>query len=293
MRVKKVLRPYLFILPAFIFLGLFTYWPVFKSVYYSFFRWNLFTPRRTFVGFDLYREVFRDPLTWKVLKNTFQLGLETIIPSIVIGMALALLLNRTLRGISLFRLAVYYPSVLPTVALGAIWVFLFIPGYGLVPYYLEKLGFGQVRFLEDPRLALHAIAFVTVWKQAGYFMIFFLAGLQNIPPYLYEAALIEGAGAFQRFRYITFPLLKPISLFVVVMALIGSVQWVDQVFIMTQDAGPFNSTNILLFYIYQTAFQYWDLGKASVLTVIQVLILISGTLLAFRVFERGIYYEGA
>ncbi len=207
-------------MPAFIFLGLFTYWPVFKSLYYSFFRWNLFTPHRIFVGGDLYREVFQDPLTWKVLKNTFQLGLETIIPSIILGMALALLLNRSLRGIALFRLTVYYPSVLPTVALGAIWVFLFIPGYGLVPYYLERLGFGQLRFLEDPRLALHAIAFVTVWKQAGYFMIFFLAGLQNIPSYLYEAALIEGAGAFQRFRYITFPLLKPISLFVIVMALI-------------------------------------------------------------------------
>ena len=291
MVARSRIRPYLFILPAFVFLGLFTYLPVFKTIYYSFFRWNLYTPHRVFAGWGTYAAAFRDPLTWKVLANTFQLGAETIIPSIALGMFLAVFLNRAFRGISLLRLFVYYPSVLPTVALGAMWVFLFIPAYGLVPYYLSILGIHNVRFLEDPRLALHALAFVSIWKQSGYFTIFFLAGLQNISPEYYEAAVLEGANGFQRFRYITFPLLKPITLFVLVMALIGSVQWVDQVFIMTQDAGPLNSTNILLFHIYQTAFQYWNLGRASVLTVIQVLILISGTFLVFRVFERGVHYE--
>lgn len=288
---RNRIKPYLLILPSFVFLGLFTYLPVIKTLYYSFFRWNLYTPHKVFAGLGTYAEVFRNPITWKVLANTFLLSAETIIPSIAIGMLLAIFLNRALRGISFLRLSVYYPSVLPTVALGAMWVFLFIPSYGLVPYYLSKLGIPNVRFLEDPRLALQALAFVSIWKQAGYFMIFFLAGLQNISPEYYETALLEGASAFQKFRYITFPLLKPITLFVLVMAFIGSIQWVDQVFIMTQDGGPLDATNILVFHIYQTAFEYWDLGQASVLTVIQILILISGTFLAFRVFERGMSYD--
>ena len=288
---RNRIKPYLLILPSFVFLALFTYLPVIKTLYYSFFKWNLYTPHKVFAGLGTYAEVFRNPVTWKVLANTFLLSAETIIPSIAIAMFLAIFLNRALRGISFLRLSVYYPSVLPTVALGAMWVFLFIPSYGLVPYYLSKLGIPNVRFLEDPRLALQALAFVSIWKQAGYFMIFFLAGLQNISPEYYETALLEGANSFQKFRYITFPLLKPITLFVLVMSFIGSIQWVDQVFIMTQDGGPLDATNILVFHIYQTAFQYWDLGQASVLTVIQILILISGTFLAFRVFERGMSYD--
>ena len=288
---RNRIKPYLLILPAFVFLGLFTYLPVIKTIYYSFFRWNLYTPHKVFAGFQTYAAVFKDPITWKVLANTFLLGAETIIPSIALGMLLAVFLNRALRGISFMRLSVYYPSVLPTVALGAIWVFLFIPYYGLVPYYLSKLGISGVRFLEDPRFALQALAFVSIWKQAGYFMIFFLAGLQNISPEYYESAMLEGATAFQKFRYITFPLLRPITLFVVVMSFIGSVQWVDQVYIMTQDGGPLDATNILVFHIYQTAFEYWDRGQASVLTVIQILILLSGTFLIFRVVEKGMTYD--
>jgi len=288
---KYAIQPYFFILPAFVFLGLFTYWPIIKTVYYSFFKWNLSTPHKIFVGLGTYAATLEDPLTWKVLANTFQLGIETIVPTIALSMYLAILLNRSIRWISLARLCFYYPSVLPTVAVGTIWIFLLLPGYGLIPHYLGKFGLSELRFLSNSYLALHALAFVSVWKQAGYFMIFFLAGLQAISAELYEAAALEGASRWQRFRFITLPLLRPITLFVLVMALIGSVQFVDQVFVMTPAGGPLNSTNILLFHIYQAAFQYWNLGEAAVLTVFQVLILVSVSLLAFRVLERGTHYE--
>ena len=156
---RNCIKPYLLILSSFVFLGLFTYLPVIKTLFYSFFRWYFYTLYEVFTGFATYPEVFRNPLAWKVLANTFLFAAETIIPSIALGMFLAVLLNPALRGISFLRLSVYYPSVLPTVALGAIWVLLFIPSNGIVPYYLGKLGIPNVRFLEDPRLVLQLLVY--------------------------------------------------------------------------------------------------------------------------------------
>lgn len=283
-------KAYIYILPSFVFLALFTYYPVLKSIYLSFFKWDLATPKKVFTGLQGYEKVFSDPLFWKVMKNTLLLAVQTIPFSIMLGLIFALLVQKGLKLLSIFRISIYYPTVLPTVAIATIWIFMLIPSQGLISHFLKIFGLGGIDLLSTPKYALTVLAIVSIWKQSSYFMVFYLAGLGNIPKELLEASSLDGANKWQTFWHITFPLLAPITLFVLVMSIINSVQWVDQVFMMTQ-GGPNNGTNILLYHIYESAFKFWDMGRASVLTVIQLAILLSLTVFTFKSIEKRTYYE--
>jgi sn-glycerol 3-phosphate transport system permease protein len=202
----------------------------------------------------------------------------------------ALALQDTTRLTTVLRTFVAMPLMIPLVAAAALFTFILLPGEGLLDFYLAKLGRPMINWLGDTDLALGSIIAITVWKNAGYYMLFFLAGLTAVPPELLDAATIDGAGAWVRFRNITLPMLGPTLAFVVPIAILNALTQVDHVVTMTQ-GGPADATSLLLYYIYQQAAQNYDIGLASSATVISVTALLALSLISFRLLERGIYYE--
>jgi len=202
----------------------------------------------------------------------------------------ALGLSATTRLSSLLRSLFVLPLLIPLVAAASLFIFIFLPGGGLLDHYLARLGFAETNWLGDPSLALGSIIGITVWKNAGYYMLFFLAGLAGIPPELLDAAKIDGAGAVQRFLRITLPLLGPTLAFVLVIASLNVLTQVDHVIVMTQ-GGPSDATSLLLYYIYRQAHQNYDIGLASAATVVSVAALFVLSVVSLRSLERGIHYE--
>jgi ABC-type sugar transport system permease subunit len=286
----RTLSPYGFLLPSLIFLTAFTYGPLLVASTLSLFRWNVLSPQPVFVGLQNYLKMLQDPLFWLVLRNNFFYAIGTIPVTMALALFLALLVNaRGLRGRAFYRVALFQPTMIPMVAAAMLWVWLFNPGIGLVNYYLGFLGVGKIEWLYDRHWALPAIILMSIWKHFGYFMLIFLAGLQNIPGELHEAAGLEGAGPWHQFRFITFPLLAPATLFVFLVSIISSFQVFDQVYVMTQ-GGPADQTNVLIFYLYQHAFRFWDLGMGSTLTVTFVALLLVSVALLYRTLGRRVYY---
>lgn len=290
LRRRWAIRPYFFLLPSFVFLATFTYYPILSSLELSLYRSSATVPHPVFVGLANYRALGADPIFRQVLANSAAFLIGTVPVTVALALALALLLNRTHLLTTPFRTAFFYPTLLPLVGAAAIWLFVYAPGYGLLDVYLRGIGAGGVNWLGSPTLALPAVMILTVWKNAGYYMLFYLAGLQTIPAELFEAGRIEGATGWQQFRAITFPLLGPTTLFVLLVASINAFQSVDHIWLMT-GGGPDNATNLLLFYIYQVAFMFFDLGKAATLTVFLLAVLMAIATASFGLLERRIHYE--
>ncbi len=270
---------------------MFTYYPILYSLVISFFRWDIFTPQPVFCGFDNYVEIFQEPVFWQVLKNTLFYTVVTIPITMALALLMAVLLNEKLGWLrNVYRVACFYPTMIPAAAAGMLWVWLFNPGIGLVNYYLKRLGIPTVEWLYDMNWALPALMIVSIWKNFGYYMLIYLAGLQGISRELYECADIEGAGFWARLRYVTMPLLSSTNLFVGIVSLINSFQVFDLAHVMTQ-GGPADRTNTLVYYIYQNAFRFWNMGHASALTVVFVVALLAVILLSIHYLERGVYYE--
>lgn len=290
MQKRQWIHGWLLVLPAMVFLLLFTHVPALTTIWNSFFS----TPRgrrpSRFVGLDNYDRLFDDPVFWKVLGNNLWFALGTIPVSIALAIVMALFVNRAFTGRSLVRMAYFTPTVLPLIAVANIWLFFYTPGFGLIDQLLGAMGFGQTNLLGSPDTALAAIMAVTIWKEAGFFMIFYLAALQSIPPQLTEAARIEGAGGWTIFRRVTFPLLMPTTLFVSINAVINSFRLVDHIFILT-NGGPDNASSLLLFYIYETSFRYWDTAYGATLTVVMLALLCLLAIGQFFFFDRKVHYK--
>jgi ABC-type sugar transport system permease subunit len=283
--------PYLYLLPSLLFLAAFTYLPLATATGLSTLRWNVLTPEPVFVGLDNYRTLSADPLFWLVVRNNLLYAAGTIPTTITLALGAALLVNQPLGRLrAVYRVGLFYPTMVPMVAAAMLWVWLFNPGIGLVNHYLGSVGVPRVEWLYDRHWALPAIILMSIWKHFGYFMLILLAGLQSIPRDLYEAAALEGASPWRRLRHVTLPLLGPALLFVLVVAIISSFQVFDQVYVMTQ-GGPADQTNVLIFYIWQHAFRFWDLGMGATLTTLFVGGLLLTVLLVFRVVGRRVYYE--
>jgi sn-glycerol 3-phosphate transport system permease protein len=208
----------------------------------------------------------------------------------LLALAMALLVNANLRGRGFMRMAFFTPTVLPMVAVANIWLFFYAPDYGLIDKFLSLFGLGGNNFLGSAGTALPAIIVITIWKEAGFFMIFYLAGLQQISPTLLEAARLEGANFGQILRRIIIPLLMPTTLFISINALINAFRMVDHVVAMTK-GGPDNATMLLLFYIYQTGFAFWDTGYAAALTVVLLAILAAIALFQFGYADKRVHYR--
>ena len=281
---------WLLALPAVVLLATFTHVPAVETVIDSFFSTPHGRRPAAFVGFDQYRTMLADPIFWLALKNNLVYALLTVPVSIALALMMALWVQGNIRGRAALRLAFFTPTILPMVAAANIWLFFYTPDYGLLNQLIHALGYGSVNWLGSSATALPALMVVTIWKESGFFMVFFLAALQQVPPVLYEAARMENAGRWLMFRRITWPLVMPTTLFVAVNALINAFRVVDQVIAMT-GGGPNNATTLLLFYIFQVAFSFWDTAYAAALSTVLLLVLGSIALLQFFLLDRKIHYR--
>ena len=281
---------WLLLLPAIVMLAAFTHIPALLTFWHSFFS----TPRgkreAKFIGLENYAVLLEDDIFWQVLWNNLWYALGTIPVSIFLALLMAIWVNGKLRGRGFLRMSYFTPTVLPLIAVANIWMFFYTPGFGLIDQVTEAFGFPSQNWLGDPDTVLGAIIVVAIWKEAGFFMIFYLAALQTIPPSLAEAAALEGAGRWYFFRRVTFPLLMPTTLFVMINAMINSFRLVDHIFLMTE-GGPDNSSSLLLFYIYENAFKFWDTSYAAALTVVLLVILASVSIGQFIYMDRKVHYQ--
>jgi sn-glycerol 3-phosphate transport system permease protein len=284
------LQGWLLALPAVILLATFTHVPMVATVIDSFFLTAHGRKPPDFIGLAQYGNMLADPIFWLALKNNLLYALITVPVSIALALLMALWVNGRIAGRAALRLAFFTPTILPMVAAANIWLFFYTPDYGLLNQIIHVLGFASVNWLGSPETALPALMAVTIWKEAGFFMVFFLAALQQVPPVLYEAARMENAGRFLVFRRITWPLLMPTTLFIAVNALINAFRVVDQVIAMT-GGGPNNATALLLFYIFQVAFSFWDTAYAAALSTVLLLVLATIALAQFFLLDRRIHYR--
>ena len=280
----------LLLLPAAILLWVFTYQPILATVYHSFFSTPKGRRPSVFVGVENYDRMFGDPVFWQALWNNLLYAAVTIPVSMALALFMALFVNSRFSGQGIVRMAYFTPTVLPMVAVANIWLFFYAPGYGPINQLLGLFGAGHINFLGTPQTALWALIVITIWKEAGFFMIFYLAALQQISPTLLEAARLEGASPVQIFRRITVPLIMPTTLFVMVNALIGAFRLVDHVIALTK-GGPDNSTTLLLFYLYEVGFQYWETGYAAALTVFLLAVLSVIALFQFGYLDKKVHYR--
>lgn len=245
--------------------------------------------RLRFSGVDQYKEVFTDEIFRKVMMNNIIFIIGTVPTSLFLAMYLAVWLNKKMRGSALLRTSFFYPTVIPLIAVANIWLFIYTPQYGLLAKFLQTFGENGPNWLGNQSTVMIAMIIMIIWKDTGFFMIFYLAGLQNLPKDVYEAAIMEGAKPFQIFRHITFPLLMPTTLFVMIVAITNAFKNVDHLYIMTK-GGPDNTSNLLLYHIYEAAFTNWDLGKAAVLTVVLIVVLLSITAFNYLFLDKKIHY---
>ena len=289
-RTSQWLYGWLLLLPAAVLLALFTHYPVVATFWHSF----LSTPKGSrpavWVGLDNYRQLAEDPIFWQAFVNNFWFALGTIPASIALALLMAVWVNGNLAGRGFLRLAYFTPTVLPMIAVANIWLFFYTPEYGLLEQVLAAFGAGSHNWLGSKSTALACLVVVTVWKEAGFFMIFYLAALQAMSPHLAEAAAIEGASRWHFFRRITFPLLMPTTLFVLVNAVINAFRLVDHVVVMTR-GGPDNATALLLYYIYAIGFRFWDSAYAAALTMVLLALLAAAALAQFWFLERKVHYQ--
>ncbi len=281
---------WLLLTPAAILLVAFTHYPAAATFIDSFFSTGTAIRPSRFVGVDNYAALANDPVFWQVLGNNLWFALGTIPTGIALALAMALWVNGKLPARALVRLAYFTPTILPMIAVANIWLFFYTPQIGLLDQLGALIGRPSHNWLGDPHTVLGATMVMVVWKEAGFFMIFYLAALQSLPPELEEAAKIEGASRWYFFWRVTFPLLMPTTLFVLVNATINSFKLVDHLFILTK-GGPDNASSLLLYYIYQVAFSYFDTAYASTLTVVLLLILAALALLQFTLIERRVHYR--
>jgi sn-glycerol 3-phosphate transport system permease protein len=290
MRTKQWLYGWLLLLPAMALLALFTHYPALATLWHSF----QSTPKggrpAVWVGLDNYEQLAADPIFWQALANNLWFALGTIPASIALALTMAVWVNGRLPGRAFLRLAYFTPTVLPMIAVANIWLFFYTPEYGLLERFVGALGAGSHNWLGSKDTALACLMVVTVWKEAGFFMIFYLAALQSMSPHLAEAAAIEGASRVYFFRRVTLPLLMPTTLFVLVNAVINAFRLVDHIVVMTR-GGPDNATSLLLFYIYEIGFRFWDSAYAATLTIVLLALLATVALAQFWFLERRVHYQ--
>ncbi len=254
-------RAFLFLLPYLIGLFVFILGPFLASFIISFKKWDLFTPP-SFVGFLNYTRLIHDPLFWKSLLNTFYFAFTAVPGGIAIALFFAILMNNNLRGIKFFRALYFMPVFTPMIAVAMVWNWLYEPQYGLINTLLSYIGINGPDWLGSEKWAMLSIVIMSIWKGFGYSMIIYLAALQDIPQAYYEVADIEGATPIQKFTHVTFPLLTPITFFLVVMNIITSMQVFDQMYVMTR-GGPNDATLTVVYYLYKNGFVYFKMGYAS------------------------------
>jgi multiple sugar transport system permease protein len=282
-RMRREWSAYLFISPGVLLFAVFTFFAMILTLYLTFHQWSIIEPDKPFIGLDNYRRLIQDGSFWRAAINTIYFTGASVPFTMLIGLGIALLLNQPLVGRSILRTIYFLPIVTPFVVVSIIWKWLYQPDYGLFNFYLLKLHLidQPLLWLSDQNLAMPAVIIMSIWGGIGYSMVIYLAGLQAIPQELYDAASVDGAGAFAKLRYVTVPMLRPTTLFLLVIGIIGSFQVFTQIFIMTS-GGPVERTTTMVYFIYQTAFINFDMGYASTLAYALFMMLLIFTVINLR-----------
>lgn len=308
---KKFLKAMLFLSPALIILVVFRFFPIILSFFISFFNWGI-AGKGSFVGFGNYLEIFRDEKFYQSLLNTLWYVIMVLPGTIMISMFIAILLNQKIKFKGFFRTTYFLPEVTSIIAISFVWKWIYHPKIGIANYILTSLGISPLKWLEEPRgifemifqtdlpkilegpsLALFSLSIMTIWKSIGYNVIIFLAGLQNIPEHYYESAKIDGASNWQVFRHITLPLLSPTTFYVFIMTTITSFQVFAPVWMMTGPpaGGPLGTTNVIVYYLYDMAFNYGKYGYGTAIAFILFLIILFLTIVQKKYGEKNVFYE--
>ncbi|HTR87176.1 MAG TPA: sugar ABC transporter permease [Reyranella sp.] len=285
-RLGRHSLPYLLLAPSILFLVAFTYLPIVRVGWESLHDRPHGTTKSLFVGLGNYTALFSDKAFLQSVVNNLVYAVGTVPLSMALALLFAIALQNSTRVSALFRALLLFPSMVPLVAAASLFFFIFLPGVGLLDYYLGKLGLHGFNWLGDPDVALWSLIAITVWKNAGYYMLFYLAGLQTLPGEVLEAATIDGANFWQRLRHVIVPLLAPTTAFVLVIALINVLTQVDHVIVLTK-GGPSNSTKLVLFYIFEEAHENFAAGKAAAASLLSVSFLLALSVFSLKTMERG------
>ncbi len=288
-RTGRLLYPYLLILPFFAFVGLFVFWPVAYSVFLSTMEWKLGYASREFVLLDNYAKLLSSREFWDTSLTTAIYTVLVVAFSIVFGLLLALAITRRERFSSLWQAVFFLPVAATMAAMAVVWRYIFDTNLGTLNLWLQALGLPRVDWLNNTATAMGAVVFVSIWSNAGYAMVYFVAGLSAIPRELHEAAEIDGAGPVRRFAGITWPLLSPTSLFVLIIMMVRALGSFDTIKVLT-NGGPVGGTRVLSLLLYQEAFQFFDTGYASGVAVVLFAIVLALALLQMRV-EKWVHYQ--
>jgi multiple sugar transport system permease protein len=290
--MRREWTAYLFNAPGMILFAVFVVYSVITSFNLSFHEWNILEPEKPFVGLQNYREVMGDERFWASVGRSIYFTVGSVIPTMAIALAIALLLNTKIRALGLFRTAYYLPVITPLVVAAIIWKWVYDADFGLANFYLMKLGIidEPLLWLADKTLAMPAVILVNVWKGVGFNMVVYLAGLQAIPAEFYEAAEVDGAGGWQRFRRITFPLVAPTTFFLLVINTVGAMKSFENIFVMTSGGppGPGGATTTVVYYIYTQAFEFFRMGYASALAYVLFFLLFLISFTQFRWYMKRV-----
>ncbi len=289
LRWQEAKWAYIFLLPNLVLFLSFTVYPVFASFYYSLNRWDLQTPMK-FIGLGNYRALFADPTFRKVLGNTLYFTAGVIPFQTVLGLLIAVGLNQKLRFMTVYRAVYFVPVVTSAIAVSMVWQWMYQPDFGVINSILRNFGIAGPNWLFSIRWAMPAVILMSIWKNVGYSIVLYLAALQGVPEEFYEAATIDGANAWGRFRRITLPLISPTTFFIIVLSVIGSFQSFDQVYILTQ-GGPARATSVIALYLYQNGFQYFAMGYAAAIAYVLFALLFALTIIQWYYRRRWVFGE--
>jgi multiple sugar transport system permease protein len=288
-RARREWTAYLFLAPGMVLFSIFTVFALGFTIYLTFHEWEIISPDKPYVGLQNYKDMIHDEKFRHGVINTFYFAGAVIPLQMLFGLGIALLLNTGLRGRVVLRTIYYLPCVTPFVVSAIVWKWFYNGDFGIFNFYLLKTGLidAPLSFLSDKNLAMPSVIVMSVWGGIGFTMVVYLAGLQAIPEELYEAAKVDGAGPFARLRHITIPMLRPTTLFLAVVGIIFAFQQFTQIFVMTH-GGPVDKTTTMLYYVYQAAFVYFDMGYASTLAFALFLVLVVFTILQLRFYRQQI-----
>ena len=283
----KKYAPYLFLLPATIVLILFFFIPFFQTIGLSFFGYDNSLYNPDFVGFENYKKLITSPIFYKVMANTF-IYLIVAVPFLTIfPLFLAILINQKIRGVTLYKILIYLPVIVSIVVAAIAFKWLYAQT-GILNYCVEQLGYNPIGWLTDPKYSLYSVAIVTIWKGVGYYMMIYLASLMSVPQYLYEACDIDGASFFRKHLTVTVPHLMPTIALVSTISAISAMKVFAEIYVMTK-GGPLNSSKTIVYYIYERAFENLDLGYASALSVVLLVVVLAFSIINVVFFEKNRY----
>ena len=287
---RDTVKAWALLAPSLIFMAMFTFYPFVKTFVLSFYKKKLSTPTAVFNGIENYVRAFRDPGFARSVENTLVFCAVVIPASLILGLLFACLLNRKTPGRTAFRAMIFYPNISPMVGFYLVWMYLLASEIGYINRIFELIGLPTHNWLGDSATVLYALAVIYIWQQAGYMMLFYLSGLQNIDASYYEAATLDGANEWQKFRSITFPLLMPTTVFTVTLSISNAVQVVDSIAILTR-GGPNNASSMVMYYIYNMSFGKFDYGMAATYSVLLMIVVLTVICLQNFGLDRITHYE--